>query len=92
MEAKENREPKVLEDFQVPQEMLAKGDPWESEVKLGLKVPLENLVLLEAEECLAQMDQWDPKASQGIGAKEDPLVQRVNLEILVDPVRLGFKD
>jgi hypothetical protein len=91
LEARETRGLKAPGDSQAPQEILAREVPWESEVKLDLRVPMESLEHQVVEECLDLMGQWDPKASQEIKVFKDCLVLRVNLGTLEDQEPLDCK-
>lgn len=89
--AREVKGPKDQGDSLDPQEMQGKEVPWESWAKLDHKVPLESQEPQVAEECLGQMDLWDPKDNQGTLDSLDLLVQRVSLVTVGGQVFQGSK-
>lgn len=59
--------------------------------KLDLRDQSESQVLLVAEECLAQMDPWDPKVNQETEVCREFRDRKASLETLVGQEPLDFK-
>lgn len=82
---------KGQEDYLDQLEILERGVQEVSWGKLDRKVQLENLVLLEGEECQAQMVHRAKRDQLETGVIQDHLDRKANLEILEDLVHLAYK-
>jgi hypothetical protein len=91
VETKEKMVFKGQEDYLDQPEMLEREGQEVSWAKLDHKVQLENLVLLEEEECQVQMVHRVQRDQLVTGVWQDPLDQKANLEILEDLVHLDCK-
>ena len=89
--AKEAMESKGQEVFLVLLEMQGKEVLEAFGARLDPRVQSESQVLLVAEECLAQMDQWDPKVNQETEVCKEFRDRKASLETLVGQEPLDFK-